>query len=578
MKFLLEKIKPYQFLFCITPLFIMMDVVPELVLPKIMITMIDTVATTSDVSLISPLVIQMVVLTIFGVLSGLIGLYTASCVSQKVGSDLRKMTFAKIQDFSFDTIDTFRLPSLITRLTNDITQIQLMIITSLRMLTKAPFLCVGSVFMAYTINAEMATALLGITIFLAIIIVIIMKKSSPRFDANQEALDGVNGTIRESLWGVRVVKAFVREDYELEKFRKANETYRERGIYAYRLIIVLFPIFMIMLNGSVVLILYFGGDYVRDGLLRSEELVAMISYMMHMMNSLLMLGNAFTQMSKAKISLNRIQEVLDEPIDLKDGTGDGVPQMPKGEITFSNVTYAYKNQPEVKVMDEVNFQIRAGTRIGILGETGSGKSTLVHLLLRMYDVSRGEILLDGTNINAYTMEQLHERISVVLQETTLFSGTIRENICWGKKEATQEEIERATKAAQAHDFIMQFPDGYDTLLGQKGVNLSGGQKQRISIARTLIQNPSVIIFDDSTSAVDSLTEQKIVEEMEQTHGSATKIIIAQKISSVMHLDKILVLEKGKIVAEGTHEELSQNSVIYLEIYDSQREKGGEQYA
>ncbi len=578
MKFLLEMIKPYKFLFCVTPILILMDVVPELLLPKIMVEMIDIVAETEDIWAISSLVIQMVLLTIMGVICGLLGLFTASSVSQKVGSDLRKMTFAKIQDFSFDTIDTFRLPSLITRLTNDVTQIQLMIITSLRMLTKAPFLCVGSIIMAYTINVKMATALLFISIFLAVCIVVIMKISSPRFDAQQQALDGVNATMRETLWGVRVVKAFVREEYELEKFGKANELYRKTGIYSRRLITALFPIFMIMLNGSIVVILYFGGDYVKDGLMRSEELVAMVSYLLHMMNSLMMLGFAFIQMSKAKISLNRIQEVLEEPIDLKDGEGSAVPEVKKGAISFCDVTYSYKNQSYVDTMKDVRFDIEAGSRVGILGETGSGKSTLVHLLLRMYEVKQGAILLDGVNIKDYTLEQLHERISVVLQETTLFSGTIRENIAWGKKDATQEEIEKATKAAQAHDFIMQFPDGYDTLLGQKGVNLSGGQKQRISIARTLIQNPCVIVFDDSTSAVDSITEMKIVEAMEQTHANVTKIIIAQKISSVAHLDKILVLDKGEIVAEGTHEELLKNSLIYQEIFDSQRERGGEFYA
>lgn len=576
MKIILKILKPYWFFAILVPIFILIETVLELFLPKLMIDLMNTSMITGDKEYLFSMATTMIIYSIVAVLCGVIGLYFSSVVSQKIGADLRKEMFIKIQKFSFTNIDKFKTPSLITRLTNDITQVQLVITSVLRQMARAIILSVGGVIMSFSINPKLATISFIATAILFIVIYFIMKKSFVLFKSYQEGLDDVNSVMRESLSGIRVVKAFVREDYELQKFNGFNENYRELGIKAFKLMISMFPIFMILLNGSIAIILLFGGFEVNQNHIKAEEIMALITYLLQMMNGLMLMGRSFSQISRAKTSLDRVDEVLNEKIDLLEGDYTNN-NFATSSIEYKNVSFNYKNNEDNKVLKNISFSVEGGKTLGILGETGSGKSSLVNLLVRLYDVSSGEILLNGKNIKDYKLETLHNQIAIVLQDTILFSGTIKENIKWGKSDATDEEIIEACKISKAHDFIMKFPDGYNTILGQKGVNLSGGQKQRISIARSLIKNPKVIVFDDSTSAVDSITEAHITNAINVSNKGCTKLIIAQRISSVINLDNILVIKNGEIVAQGNHNQLLESNEYYKEIYYSQNEKGGVDY-
>lgn len=580
MKIIFRILKPYWFFAILVPFFIFVETILELFLPKLMIDLMNVSMQTGDKDYLFSVATTMIIYSILALVCGAIGLYFSSVVSQKIGADLREEMFVKIQKFSFNNIDKFKAPSLITRLTNDITQVQLVVTSVLRQMARATILSVGGVVMSYSINPKLASISFISTAILFVVIGVIMNKSFSLFKDYQERLDDVNGTMRESLSGIRVVKAFVREDYEIEKFDKFNEKYRKSGIEAFKLMVGLFPLFMILLNGSIAVILLFGGFEVNANHLKAEEIMALITYLLQMMNGLMLMGRSFSQISRAKTSLDRVQEVLDEEIDLIDGEyKENISENKEktSYIEYKNVSFNYNNNDDIKVIKNISFKVEGGKTLGILGETGSGKSSLVNLLVRLYEVSDGEILLDGKNIKDYKLETLHDKVAIVLQNTILFSGTIKDNIKWGKSNATDEEIIEACKTSKAHDFIMKFPDGYDTILGQKGVNLSGGQKQRISIARSLIKNPKVIVFDDSTSAVDSITETEITNAMQVSNKGCTKIIIAQRISSVMNLDNILVIKDGEIVAEGNHENLINDSEYYKEIYYSQKEKGGVDY-
>lgn len=573
MKTILSYIKPYKGLAILAPLLMLLEASAELILPKLMTLLIDRGVASGNTTYILQLGAGMLGIAVIGIIGGIGCLICASIVSQRAGTDLRKSLFSKIQNFSFHNIDTFKTPSLITRLTNDITQIQMVIIMSLRMLVRAPLLCIGSLIMAFTINARLAMIFVAAIIVLAVSAFLILRQGMPRFKLVQEKLDGVNTVMRECLAGIRVVKAFVRHDYEIEKFDAANTDYKTTGIKAFQIILLMMPVMMLILNGSIIAILWFGGVQVSEGTMQIEEIMAFITYLMQMLMAVMMLAMVFMFISRAQISLARVTEVMNEEIDIVDAPKTMLPEKAAGRVEYQNVSFRYKSGSGEPVLEHVSFTANAGETIGILGETGSGKSTLVNLLPRLYDVSEGKILMDGVDIRDYPIEGLRKRVAVVLQETILFSGTIRDNIKWGKKDATEEEVIAAAKAAQAHDFIMELPNGYDTELGQRGVNVSGGQKQRISIARALIQNPAVIIFDDSTSAVDSLTEKRIRKSMLESHAHCTKFIIAQRISSIRHADKIIVLSNGRIVAQGNHNKLMETSEEYQAIFQSQMKKG-----
>lgn len=573
MKRLWEYLKPYKRLAILAPILMLLEVGAELALPKLMTFMINQGVGTGNTAIITKTGIEMLVIAIIGIIGGIGCLICATLVSQRTGTDLRRAAFEKIQEFSFHNIDTFSTPSLITRLTNDITQIQLVIMICLRMLVRSPLLCVGSIIMAFSINAKIAGMFLIVVILLAIAVYLILRVAIPKFKLVQEKLDKVNTVMRECLAGIRVVKAFVRHDYEVEKFNEVNQDYKETTVSAFRMMLLMSPVMMILVNGTIIGILWFGGLQTQAGSMRVEEIMACITYLMQMMMAAMLLAMNFMFISRAKISTDRLEEILDTVVDITDPKEPKQPARAEGRVEYRHVSYRYKLGSGDPVLDNISFTAEPGQTVGILGETGSGKSTLVNLLPRLYDVTDGQILVDGIDVRDYAIHDLRKRVAVVLQETILFSGTIRENIKWGKPDATDEEIIAAAKAAQAHDFIMELPDQYDTELGQRGVNVSGGQKQRISIARALIQNPNIIIFDDSTSAVDSLTEKQIRQAMKTSHNGCTKFIIAQRISSVRDADKILVLGGGKIVAEGNHKYLMETSKEYQEILASQMKKG-----
>lgn len=573
MKEVLNYLKPYKKLAILAPMMMLLEVAAELSMPKIMTYLINQGVGTGNTALIAKTGMLMLVIAIIGIIGGVGCLIFAAIVSQRTGADLRKAAFEKIQTFSFHNIDTFSTPSLITRLTNDITQIQLVIMMCLRMMVRSPLLCIGSIIMAFSINLKIATIFIVVVLTLAAAVFIILRAAMPRFKMVQEKLDKVNTVMRECLAGIRVVKAFVRDEYEMEKFSAVNVDYKNTTISAFKIMMLMMPVMMILVNGTIIAILWFGGLQAQAGTMAVEEIMACITYLMQMMMAMMMMAMNFMFISRAKISTDRISEILDTTVDIADPAEPKQPKEAKGKVEYQNVAFRYKVGSGDAVLENITFTAEPGETIGILGETGSGKSTLVNLLPRLYDVTEGQILLDGVDVREYRIQDLRKRVAVVLQETILFSGTIRDNIKWGKPDATEEEIIAAAKAAQAHDFIMELPEKYDTELGQRGVNVSGGQKQRISIARALIQNPNIIIFDDSTSAVDSLTEKNIRQGMAETHADCTKFIIAQRISSVRHADQILVLSGGQIVAKGNHNYLMETSKDYQEIYASQMKKG-----
>lgn len=573
MREVLSYLKPYKNLAILAPIMMLLEVAAELSMPKIMTYLIDKGVGAGNTELIVQIGILMLIISVVGIIGGIGCLICAAIASQRTGTDLRKAAFEKIQAFSFHNIDTFSTPSLITRLTNDITQIQLVIMMCLRMMVRSPLLCIGSIIMAFSINVKIAVMFILVVILLALAVFLILKAAMPKFKMVQEKLDKVNTVMRECLAGIRVVKAFVRSDYEMEKFSEINVDYKNTTVSAFKIMMLMMPTMMILVNGTIIAILWFGGLQAYAGVMEVEEIMACITYLMQMMMATMMLAMNFMFISRAKISADRVMEILDAEVDITDPAEPKLPAEARGRVEYKNVSFRYKMGSGDAVLENISFTAAPGETIGILGETGSGKSTLVNLLPRLYDVTEGQILVDGIDVRDYKIKDLRQRVAAVLQETILFSGTIRENIKWGKPDATEEEIIAAAKAAQAHDFIMELPNQYDTELGQRGVNVSGGQKQRISIARALIQNPKIIIFDDSTSAVDSLTEKNIRHAMKESHHDCTKFIIAQRISSVRHADKILVLSGGRITAQGNHKYLMETSGDYQEIYASQMKKG-----
>lgn len=573
MQTLRKYLQPYKKYVWLAPFFMLIETGAELLTPTLMTILIQQGVETGNVSFIAKMGAIMIGVALFGIVGSIGCLIAAAKASQGTGADMRKAAFVKIQSFSFHNIDTFQTSSLITRLTNDITQIQMVIFMILHIMIRAPLLCLGSIFMAFQINGKMAGIFLLIISIVVVAIAGILKIALPRFRIVQERLDAVNTVMRECLAGIRVVKAFVRHSYEEEKFQKVNESYKASSLNAFFVMMMAMPAMMLVLNCSIVAILWFGAKMTVGGSLFPEDIMALITYLMQMLMSMMMIGMIFMMISRSKVSIDRVLEILQTEVDLKDPIQAKHPEIQNGKVEYKDVSFRYDNGTGEPVLSHISFTANPGETVAILGKTGAGKSTLVNLMPRLYDVTEGEVLVDGVNVKDYSLTELRQKISPVLQETILFSGTIRENIKWGRALATDEEMVAAAKAAKAHDFIMSFPEGYDTQLGQKGVNVSGGQKQRISIARSLIRQSEILIFDDSTSAVDSLTEKEIWGAMAETHKGCTKFIIAQRISSVKDADKILVLKNGTIVAEGTHEELMEKSEDYQEIYASQMRKG-----
>ncbi|TJY41827.1 ABC transporter ATP-binding protein [Cohnella pontilimi] len=563
-------IRKYGKFFSVAILFLTIEAVCDLLLPTVMSRMIDNGVARQDLPYIYRLGGLMLLITAAGAVAALIRNFLASRVSQNFGAELRSDLYRKIHTFSFQTIDKFERPSLMTRLTNDVTQVQNFVNGLMRIFVKAPLICIGSLIMAANLNPHLAVVLAVVVPLVGGLIALNMRIGFPLFAKVQHALDRINGTTREYLSGVRVVKAFNRFDHEMEKFDSANENYQERSTIAMRVMSVFSPGVMLIVNFGIVAVIWIGGIRVDAGQMQVGHIMAFIHYMTQILFSLLMIAWVFNMFVRAKTSAERISEILsvNESAERRESVGraavDGT-----GRVDFENVVFSYDGASGDPILKNITLTCLPGETVGIIGSTGSGKSSLVQLIPRFYDVTGGAIRIDGQDIRSFDPHELREKIAVVPQKSILFTGTIRENILWGKEDASSEEVRDAARMAQADEFIASFPEGYDTLLGQGGVNLSGGQKQRLSIARALVRRPEILILDDSTSAVDTATESRIKEAIRQYARGMTCLIIAQRITSVMDADKIVVLDNGEIVGVGRHEELMQSCVAYQEIYRSQ---------
>jgi len=566
-------IKPYLASFIFAPILMIVEVIGEVVLPKLMANLINQGAAYRDIPYIVGMGICMVLVAILMMVGGTGAAFFAAKASIGFASDLRSDVFAKVQKFSFANLDKFSTGSMVTRLTNDITQVQNLINMSLRMMLRAPGMLIGALIMAFVMNRQLALVVLVVIPVLVFAIGMVIKTAFPRFGMMQKKLDKLNSTVQEILTNVRVIKSFVRDDFEEAKFAKANDELKESSLNAFKVVILNMPIMSVMMNVTTLAVVWFGGNQILAGKMPVGDLTAFTTYIVQILMSLMTLAMILLHSSRAIASLDRIREVLDTRIDLTDeGCAYPDKKVEQGSIEFRNVSFRYYKDNKEPVLDGISFSVKPGTVLGIIGSTGCGKTTLVQMIPRLYDVDEGEVLVDGVNVKDYSLENLREGVGMVLQKNVLFSGSIMENLMWGDYNASEEEIKQAAFAAQAASFVESFKDGYDTELGQGGVNVSGGQKQRLCIARALLKKPKILILDDSTSAVDTATEAKIRESFTGTLKETTKIIIAQRISSVMEADRIMVLDEGQIVGLGSHEELLAGCRAYQEIYYSQMDK------
>lgn len=564
--------KPYLSAFIIGPILMIVEVIGEVVMPLLLKQIIDVgVTQKQDIGYIIFMGISMIGMALIMMAGGIGGAYFAIKASSNFANDLRKDIFGKIQTFSFANIDQFSTGSLITRLTNDITLIQNELAMILRMMLRAPGMLIGALCVSIAMNPRLSMILLVVIPLLVLGIYTIIRISFPKFTLMQKKLDDLNSGIQENMTNVRVVKSFVREEYEKEKFGRANKDFKESTIHALKYMILTMPIMTLAMNITTLAVVWYGGKQIIVGDMMAGDLTAFTTYIVQILMSLMMLSMVILNGSRALASVRRVSEVLDAEIDLRDEKADSTLKVEKGRIEFKNVHFRYYKNNEQWVLENVNLSIDAGETVGIIGSTGCGKTSLVQLIPRLYDTDKGEVLVDGHNVKEYSLEHLRNNVGMVLQKNILFSGTIKENLLWGDENASMEEVRQFAESAQANKFVDNFTDGYETELGQGGVNVSGGQKQRLCIARAMLKKPKILILDDSTSAVDTATEAKIRESFQTTLKSTTKLIIAQRITSVMEADKIIVMDDGKITGMGTHEELLRDCEAYQEIYDSQME-------
>lgn len=563
--------KKYGVYAILSPIAIIGEVWAEINIPKLMSQIVDIGIGNKDISYVLKVGGQMVLYALFALLCGALAARFAALGGLGFGSELRRGLFYKLQTYSFKNLDRFRTASLVTRLTADVNNIQNAFMMIIRVAVRAPFMLVCATWMAFKINHSLVSVFLVAIPVLGTALAVIACMAFPRFTAMLKRYDGLNASVQENLISIRVVKAFVRSDYEKKKFKEANDGLRDSSIRAEKVLAFNGPFMQITIYACIIAILWFGGNHIINGTMQTGELISFISYVTQILMSLMMISMIFVMLVMSKASLVRIGEVLDEVPDIQDGKETEVKD---GSITFENVSFRYNGGAEENVLQNINLSIRSGETIGIIGGTGSAKSTLVQLIPRLYDASEGRVLVGGKDVRDYSLHVLRDAVSMVLQKNVLFSGSIRDNLRWGNENSTQEEIEEACESAQADGFVKSFPDGYDTDLGQGGVNVSGGQKQRLCIARALLKHPKIIILDDSTSAVDTATDAKIRAALRKDLKGTTALIIAQRISSVEDADRILVLNDGKISDFDTHENLMKNSEIYREVYESQK-KGRE---
>lgn len=573
MKRIFHYIKPYKWAFIFGPLLMITEVIGEILLPKLMANIINIGVAGHDTGYVIVMGVLMVVTALIMMVGGTGGAWFAAKGSVSMAADLRRDAFARVQAFSFANIDSFSTGSLVTRLTNDVTQVQNLVNMCMRMMLRAPGMLIGALIMSIAMNPSLSVILAVVIPVLVLTLFFVIRMAFPRFTAMQKKIDGVNSAIQENLTNVRVIKSFVRGDFEEEKFGKANSELMENSLRAFRVIITTMPIMMLAMNLTTLAVVWFGGQQVLAGGMAIGDLTAFITYVTQILMSLMMLSMVIMQSSRATASLRRINEVLDAKVDLTDENASQKDlKVKNGKVEFRNVSFRYYKNSEEKVLSGVSFTAQPGEVVGIIGSTGSGKTTLVQMIPRLYDVDEGQVLVDGVDVRDYSLKNLRDGVGMVLQKSVLFSGTIRENLMWGNEKATEEEIRSAAQSAQALDFVESFSDGMDTMLDQGGTNVSGGQKQRLCIARALLKKPKILILDDSTSAVDTATERRIRESFSKELKDSTKLIIAQRITSVMDADRIIVLDEGGIVGMGTHDELMKTSEEYREIYDSQMER------
>ena len=563
----LHQYKKYAFL---AILCVVTESVFELIIPLIMADIVDVGVANQDKGYIFMKGGQMLICAFLALLLGIGSARFSALAGQGLGAELRKEEYRRLQAFSFANIDRFRVSSLVTRLTSDVTNIQNSVSTGLRPACRGPVMLVIATGVAFSINARLALVFLVALPVLGVLLFLIISRVRPLYSVMQGAIDMVNRIIQENLTAVRVVKAYVRGEYEKEKFNKVNENLMNISQKSFRLSALNMPVMQFVMYSTILAILWFGGRLINVGGMQVGELTGFLSYVLQILNSLMMISNVFMMLTRSLASASRIVEVMDERVEITDDDARDI-SVEKGEIEFSHVYFKYKSQAPEYVLSDISLHIRAGETVGIIGQTGSAKSTLVQLIPRLYDVTSGSLLIDGHPVWEYPLEHLRDAIAVVLQKNTLFSGTLLDNLKWGKSDATMEEIKEACQIACADEFIDRLDQGYDTEMGQGGVNVSGGQKQRLCIARALLKKPKVLILDDSTSAVDTATEGKIRQMLAKKLPDMTKIIIAQRISSVRHADKIVVLNDGRISGVGSHEQLLAGNEIYKEIYESQKE-------
>lgn len=567
-------LKPYRKQTVLAVLCVALETMFELVIPLIMADIIDIGVKYGDQKLIFERGALMLVCAVISVILGIGSARFSAVCGQGLGAELRKAEFSKLSDFSFANTDRFQSSSLITRMTSDITTIQNSVTTGLRPGVRAPVMMLTSIIISFTINAKLAVVFLVAAPLLGVMLFMIIKNVRPLFSKMQRAIDRINLIIQENLRAIRVVKAYVREDTEVEKFEDANAGLKENSERAFKLAALNMPAMQLVMYMTILCILWFGGKLIGNGSLEVGALTGFLSYVLQVLNSLMMISSVFMMLTRSLTSARRVFEVIDEKIDITDDKA-GDFSIEHGDIEFKHVYFNYKSDSKAYVLSDINFKIESGQTVGIIGPTGSAKSTLVQLIPRLYDVTSGEVLIDGRPVDSYKLHYLRDKIAMVLQKNTLFSGTVIDNLKWGKEDATAEEIDEACRVACADEFIDRLSDGFDTMLGQSGVNLSGGQKQRLCIARAVLKKPRVLILDDSTSAVDTATEARIRKGLRSVMPNTTKIIIAQRISSVSETDKIIVMDEGKISAIGTHEQLLGHNPIYTDIYNSQK-KGGDE--
>ena len=570
-------LKKYWYFAVLSPLFMILEVSMDLVQPSLMSKIVDDGITQGNISLIVELGIQMLIFTVIGCCGGVLSGVFGNLAAQNFSNDLRKDAFSKVMKMSFQQTDKFTIGSLVTRLTNDITACQDFVGMALRMMVRTLMQFVGGIVMVLSINATFGYILLFTLPIQIVVIILVLRKGAPLFSVVQGKLDRVNSVVQENVSGARVVKAYTREDYEYDRFCRANDDLVSTNLRVQKLMSLLVPILSILMNASVIAVIYIGGEPVRNAAADAQvgSIMAAITYITQILMSMMMIGMMFQQVTRAAASAARIREVLEADPVIADGDFTGsAPE--NGTVEFRNVSFRYPGVQSGNVLNDVNFRVNKGETVAILGATGCGKTSLVSLIPRFYDATDGDVFVDGVNVRDYKLNDLRHKIGFVLQKSELFSETIEQNIRWGDPEATDEEVKHAAEIAQADEFISGFTDGYKDMITEKGSSLSGGQKQRMSIARAIVKNPEILIFDDSMSALDLATDAKLQKTLREQLKGTTVIMIAQRVASVMRADKIAVIDNGTIVAFDNHENLLKNCNVYRDIYNSQMREGAEQ--